>query len=203
MTEPPEFRDLVGDDLPAEERQRLARVHELLLTAGPPPELPPSLSDAPEAEPVEWHSSWLMRRRVGAGFALAAAIALVAFIGGYIVGYQKNNGDFDAARNVVLQKGPMRVVVAVAAPDSNGNRRMLVSARGLSQTARGNYYIIGMKKDGRRLVQCGTFKVGNEPLTNVRFAVGYEVEDFDRIVVAEYRHSDHSVRELLSEKLKL
>jgi hypothetical protein len=203
MTEPPEFRDLVGDDLPAEERERLARVHELLLEAGPPPELPPSLRGAPDTGPVVEHPSWLLRRRVGAGFALAAAIALIAFVGGYIVGYEKNNGDFDAARNVVLQTGPTRVVVALAAPDSNGNRRMLVSARGLPQTARNNYYIIGMKKDGRRLVQCGTFKVGNEPLTTVRFTVGYQVEGFDRIVVAEYRHSDHSTRELLTEKLKL
>ena len=47
VTGPPEFRDLVGDDLSAEERARLERVHDMLVEAGPPPELPPSLAEAP------------------------------------------------------------------------------------------------------------------------------------------------------------
>ena len=36
----PSFDDLVGDDLAPAERERLLRVHELLIQAGPPPELP-------------------------------------------------------------------------------------------------------------------------------------------------------------------
>src|SRR6266571_4646750 len=72
MTGPPEFRDLVGDDLPAEERARLERVHELLMEAGPPPELPPSLAEAPDR--AKQSPSWLPRRRFGTALALAAAI---------------------------------------------------------------------------------------------------------------------------------
>ena len=86
MTVPPEFRDLVGDDLPAEERARLERVHDLLVEAGPPPELPPSLAEAPDSRRGD--PTWLPRRRVGAALSLAAAIALVAFLGGYVVGVQ-------------------------------------------------------------------------------------------------------------------
>ena len=48
MTVPPDFRDLIDDDISAEERARLERVHELLVEAGPPPELPPSLAETPD-----------------------------------------------------------------------------------------------------------------------------------------------------------
>ena len=45
MTGKPDFRDLVGEDLTPEERDRLEHVHELLIAAGPPPELPPALAE--------------------------------------------------------------------------------------------------------------------------------------------------------------
>ena len=47
----PDFDELVGgDDLPGPERERLQRVHELLVAAGPPPELPPELVQ-PDLDP--------------------------------------------------------------------------------------------------------------------------------------------------------
>src|SRR5206468_2040698 len=43
-----DFDELVGGgDLEATERERLERVHDLLVAAGPPPELPPALEQAP------------------------------------------------------------------------------------------------------------------------------------------------------------
>src|SRR5207245_1293825 len=51
VTKVPEFDELIGADAPAEERERLRRVHELLVAAGPPAELPPSLETVPEPEP--------------------------------------------------------------------------------------------------------------------------------------------------------
>jgi len=200
VTGPPEFRDLVGDDVPAEEQERLTRVHELLVAAGPPPELPPSLADVPG--PAASSPSWLPHRRLGAAFALAAAIALVAFVGGYVVGQERTDDDFGAAPNIVLRgAGEMRVVVQFAPPDANGNRRMLVRAQRLPRTKPGSYYILFMTKKGKPIAQCGTFKVGSGPLTTVRFTVGYEVGDFDGLRLSEYRHADHKVRPLLSAKL--
>ena len=40
MSRPPHFGDLVGNDLSPAERERLERVHDMLVAAGPPPELP-------------------------------------------------------------------------------------------------------------------------------------------------------------------
>ena len=64
----PDFDDLVGSDLDPGERARLERVHELLVTAGPPPE---AAFDAPV--------TLLPTRRRGALLALAAALAVAAF----------------------------------------------------------------------------------------------------------------------------
>ena len=41
------------------------------------------------------------RRRVGAALSLAAAIALVAFLGGYVLGF--SNNDFTSTREVSMQ----------------------------------------------------------------------------------------------------
>lgn len=200
MTGPPEFRDLLGDDLPAEDRARLGRVHELLIAAGPPPELPPSLAEAPDR--ASRPPSWLPRRRLGAAFALAATIALVAFVGGYAAGYQRSDSDFDAARSVVLGgDDAKRAVVRFGARDANGNRSMLVSVQGLSRARDGNYYTLFMTKDGRPIVTCGTFNVRDEGLTTVRFTVAYELENFDGLLLAEYHHSNHKDYPLLRAKL--
>ena len=47
MTPPPDFHELVGGEGTPEEQERLRRVHDLLIAAGPPPELPRRLSRAP------------------------------------------------------------------------------------------------------------------------------------------------------------
>ena len=47
MSDRPTFDELAGgDDLSPEEAARLERVHDLLVAAGPPPELPPHLLGA-------------------------------------------------------------------------------------------------------------------------------------------------------------
>src|SRR5213595_1074286 len=99
MTREPDFRELVGDDLSPEERARLERVHELLIEAGPPPELTPALADPDTAEPEM--PVQLPRRRTGAVLALAAAIALIAFLGGYLA-CQKRPG-FSTFRSIPMR----------------------------------------------------------------------------------------------------
>ena len=64
----PDLDDLIGTDIEPSERARLERVHELLVAAGPPPELSQSrLVEFPQ------------RRRRGAQLAIAAALAVAAF----------------------------------------------------------------------------------------------------------------------------
>ncbi len=44
---PPNFDELIGPDLPPGDRERLRRVHELLVAAGPPPEMPELAASPP------------------------------------------------------------------------------------------------------------------------------------------------------------
>jgi ferric-dicitrate binding protein FerR (iron transport regulator) len=75
VSERPDFRELLGEDLSPEEELELARVDALLRAAGPPPaEIPGSLTRAVEriGAPRIW-----TRRRVVLAVALAAALAAV------------------------------------------------------------------------------------------------------------------------------
>src|SRR5919201_3462111 len=103
MTRPPAFDDLVGGEVPAEERERLRRAHELLIEAGPPPEL------SPELENVPWPDDALApvfgRRRKPAVVRrplLAAAVLATAVVVGFLLGQATTGTSFDARRTIQL-----------------------------------------------------------------------------------------------------
>ena len=189
MTVPPEFHDLVGDELPAEERARLERVHELLVEAGPPPELPPSLAEVPGRS--EELPSWLPRRRVGAALSLAAAIAVVAFLGGYVAGFRHNS--FDATREMAMHGtsvGPSaRAVIKLGKQDKAGNWPMVVTVQGLPRLPERGYYELFVMRDGKFL-RCGSFNV-EAGTTSVDFSVPYTFERNDGWIVTRWRRGEH------------
>ncbi len=185
MTRPPDFRDLVGDDLSERDRARLEHVHDLLVEAGPPPELPPSLAEAPRSNAQS--PSWLPRRRIGAAFSLAAAIALVAFLGGYVAGLNKN--DFDSTREVAMHgtgaEADASALIKLGAIDAAGNVPMVVTVRGLPRLSGRAYYELFLTRNGKPLASCGTFNV--EPgTTTLDFTVPYSLKRFDGWVVTRW-----------------
>lgn len=198
MTGEHEFRELIGEDLSREEEERLRRAHELLLAAGPMPDLPAGL----ERPRVERHRASerfepfriLPRRRRGSALALAAVISLLAFTAGWVAasGNGDESGDFAAVQRVTLRGTSDRDAVAlvqVGKTTSGGNVPMLVKATGLRPLPRGGYYTLALTKHGRPVVTCGTFRVRSvHGVTSVRMAVGYDVSRFDGWVVTEYRH---------------
>ena len=176
----PEFDDLVGPDLPAAERERLRGAHEALLVAGPPPELPPGLERAPDPEPKV---SYLPKRRRYTVFALAAAIALVAVMGGYAVG-KRHGGSFETAWVAPLHGPGASGSIKVGPRDSAGNWPMLVSVDGLATLPKGGYYELLLTRKGRPVVSCGTFVTAGA--TDVRLNVPYQLKNFDGWVVARH-----------------
>jgi hypothetical protein len=186
----PDFRDLVGNDLPGEERARLQRVHDQLVAAGPPPELPPAIQDPPAAGASV---SWLPRRRLGAALVLAAALALAAFAAGFLLGNGRDSGAsaFKPEKTVLLGAQDKTVVVRVGKPDDAGNRPMLVTVEGLPRQPKGDYYVLFMTRKGKPVATCGTFKVAGKDRMNVRLNVAYDFDRYDGLMLAEYRVSDH------------
>lgn len=183
-----DFRDLVDvEGLDPDEEQRLRRVHELLLEAGPPAELPPALT-TPGAPPSSEVVPFPVKRRPLAALLIAAAIAAAAFGGGYLAGHSKSSGpsQFTAARRVQMhppKAGTALAVLQVASPDRGGNWPMEVTVRGLpAQAQRAAYYELWLTRNGKPAVACGSFRV-HGAATSFRLTVPYPLRHFGGWVV--------------------
>jgi hypothetical protein len=187
VTDGPDFRELVGEDVPAEDEARLRRVHELLLAAGPPEELPPSLAAPPgarRADIVQFPS--LPRRRLGATLVLAAALAAAVFGGGYWLGSAQNAFHYE---ETFTMRGPTPgafASVRMAAPDHAFNWPLELRVRGLKDMPRGGYYELLLTRDGKVGPSCGTFRT-HDGRTTIVLNAPYPLRDWNGwIVVAHY-----------------
>ncbi len=177
-TRPPEFDDLVGTDLDASERARLERVHQALVEAGPPPELPSRLSAPPSDNVVP-----LARRRRGVLALLAAALAAVAFAIGFLVA---DGGEPSTDRVIALSgAGGASASLVVYEIDDAGNWPMQLEVEALEPAADGGRYELWLTKGGALAALCGTFLVETEDTTVVPMNAPYRFSDFDGWVVVE------------------
>ena len=161
MTEhqPPDLRELIGD----EGDERLARVHELLVAAGPPPREAPALRALP-------------RRRRWTELALAATLVAAALAIGVLIGGRAD--DFEPAHTVAMHGvGPAAAAsaeLAIAEPDESGNIAIEMRVDGLRRLPRGGWYELNLSKSRVIGASCGTFvTTGDE--TTVRLNVGYDL----------------------------
>ncbi len=185
MSRVPDFAELVGADVPAEERERLQRAHELLVAAGPPPELPPELAAVPSPEPKV---TLLPQRRRFTAIGLAAALALAAFFAGYFIGGTRSGGFHVAAvsemHGTAAAPGAL-ATIRLAERDSAGNWPMKLSVRGLKPLPRGGYYELYLSRHGRPAASCGTFTV-HAGTTTVRLNAPYPLKEYDGWVVTRH-----------------
>jgi hypothetical protein len=196
VSRPPEFDDIVdAGGEPAEEVDRLRRVHELLVAAGPPPELTPSLSSvtppveaAPAAE-EDRDLSWLPRRRLASALVLAGAVLAAVFALGYLAGGTDSGGDSQSEPIEFVQTVPLSSggeasgVVNVGRADDNGNWPMILTVRGLDPLTGGDYYVLALAKKGKPIVTCGTFNVADRGQQTLRMSAAYDLKGFDGWVV--------------------
>jgi hypothetical protein len=197
MRRTPDFDDLLGSDVPAEERERLRRAHELLIEAGPPPEL------SPELEAVPWPDDalaplWGRRRgelRARRPLLLAAALATVAVVA-FLLGQATTSKNSISERKTVELHGTALARGALATlklgkPDAAGNWPMELHIRGLPKLSHGGYYALYLTKDGKPLVSCGTINVNGT--TTVRLSAAYVLERFDKNgwVIVRQTPADH------------
>lgn len=178
-----DFRDLVDpNDLSPEEEARLRRVHELLVRAGPPADLPPALLEPPtrppEADVVQF--PLLPRRRLTPAAVAAAAVALIAFGGGYLFGHSKAKPATFAAKQVVAMHGPSaNGLIRIAQRDSVGNWPMQMEVSGLpEQHNRDAYYELWLTHNGKPTEPCGQFRVHGKT-TRITFTVPWATDGAD------------------------
>jgi hypothetical protein len=172
----PDFDEIVDGDDP--ERTRLQSVHEMLVAAGPPPELPPSLAAPPQEQLARVIP--LPRRRYTAIAAVAVA-ATVLFGLGYAVG---NHGNRSEAVRTIAMAGPAGASASLdlQSADEAGNWPMLMDVEGLKQLPRGSSYTLWLTRDGKLADPCGTFVVG-AGTTSVWLNAPYKLKEYSGWVV--------------------
>ncbi|MFL5963437.1 MAG: hypothetical protein ACJ757_11170 [Gaiellaceae bacterium] len=188
------FDDMIDrEGLGADEEARLRRVHELLVQAGPPPDLPPRLEQPPTApEPELVQLPALPRRRWPLAAVAAAALVVLAFGGGYLIGHAKTKpASFEAKRVVPMHGGNALALLRVAPRDAAGNWPMQLEVENLPmQTNPRAYYELWLTRNGKPLAPCGTFRVSPRT-TVVQLSVPYDFKRFDGWVVTRQGANDH------------
>lgn len=181
-TRPPDFDELVGDDLQPAERERLHRVHELLISAGPPPELAAELGSPPHAATVH-----VLRRRRGVLAALAATLAAVVFAVGYVAGARSDDpGTFRVvAMTGVGEARGASANLEIFDLDAAGNWPMELQVKGLGPSASGRTYELWLTKEGELAAACGAFAVDADGTAVVPLNAPYRFDEFDEWVVVE------------------
>ncbi len=195
MTRPPNFDDLVGPDIEHAERERLRHVHELLLEAGPPPELSPEIELGPTLAMTISRRGGRVQQRV---LLLAAALLVLAlaFLGGYLAG---NGGGGLSAGSVLRLSGTSAAPTALASlriepADAAGNWPMKLSATGLPKLPNHGYYTVWLMRKGKPYAPCGTFVVaGANHGVSVWLNAPYRLQQGDTWIVTKQLAGDHHV----------
>ena len=178
---------LEGVDDP-QERERLRRVHELLLSVEAPPEHSPTLAQAPLPRP----EPLLPRRRRGALALLAAALAVAAFGAGWLGGAHSDDVEPQAE---ILMHGVDEArgsygTIELLPQDASGNWPMRVLVRGLQPSRdREDFYELWLTKGGKLAESCGRFTV-HPGVTTVTLSVPYGLRQFDEWVVTRAGSDD-------------
>jgi hypothetical protein len=190
MREPPELRDLLGDDPPEDEVERLRGVDALLRRVpGPPHEIPLSLTHAVEQVPIE--PARAPRRRMALALGFATLVAALAFGAGRWSGGES----FDEAWNAELvatadAPGAAAVVRVGERDEETGNMELLVDVSGLPPLESDELYALWLVEDGEWAATCGYFSVG-EGETTVRMTVSYEISDFEAWAISTGHPNEH------------
>jgi hypothetical protein len=176
----PDFDDLVGGEGTPEELARLRRAHQMLIAAGPPPELSPRLAEAPGAGRAR--STWGLGRRKGAAFLLAAGVAAAAFGIGFLVG-DHGSSDFSANGPTVEMHPPAgsslasaRASILIGDRDEVGNWPLLLRVSGLKPLPKGQWYELYLTRKGKITEWCGVFSVKERGRTSVHLSVPYRLK---------------------------
>jgi len=181
----PDFDELVGpvdeSGLDPVEHDRLRNVHELLIAAGPPPELSVQLEAPPRRDAVRTRP----RRRLRL-VAIAASFGVLAFGVGYLAG---GGPDYETFGQVTMTgttaAAGARATIDVFDADAAGNWPMEITVTGLNPPPSGKPYEVWLTRDGARLAQCGSFLADPDGTTRVPMNAPFKLRDYDGWIVVE------------------
>jgi hypothetical protein len=183
VSDQPDFRELVGEDLSPEEQMKLERVDALLRATGPPPaEIPGSLTRAVEriGAPRIWTT-----RRAALAVALAGALAAVFFGLGRWTGSDATHYTAAVQMQPTDRSPNASALIKLGEREPSGNWKLELQVDGLPNLPGDRYYVLWLAKDGKYAATCGSFKVQGH--TVVDMTASYRLSDYDAWVISEAR----------------
>lgn len=187
----PDLDDLVDGHLGGRERERLERVHDALLRAGPLPELPDSLAHPPAVVvrrlPVVARARSRRRPLLA---AVAAALAVAAAGTSYFLAGRSEEGLQRAVTMHGTAAAPNAgATLRIGDRDGAGNRPITLRVRGLPPLPSGSYYEMYLTNKGRFVASCGTFRT-DPGTTVVRLNVPFRLGEYSGwLIRREQLHS--------------
>lgn len=190
MNREQDLDELIPADTTGEERERLQHAHDLLLQAGPPPELSPELEAGPNLGITFDRRRRAVKSRAMVLLAAALTLGLV-FIGGYAVG----NGQSGKSAAQTGARPPLALKGTSLAPhaqgmlqvshSNSGNWPMTLSVVGLPELPSRAYYEVYVVRHGKILpwARCGIFRVIGPDALVLRLSAPYPLERGDSWVV--------------------
>lgn len=192
MNREPTLNDLIGNEATGAEREQLQRVHEMLLEAGPPPEISADLEKGPT---LGMTLSRKPRRRPRAMILLAAALLVgLVFFAGYSV---RSNKSASGQQQTIVMAAALKgtsfapqaegTIQVWSDTDGNGNWPMTLRVVGLPKLPPHNVYEVYLLRNGKPWGSCGTFRVGGSGSVNQQVTVSlsapYSLHKGDKWVV--------------------
>jgi len=183
----PNFDELIGAETPGAERERLRGVHELLVQAGPPPELTPQLEKAPGFGVARLQSRRVVKRR-----ALVLLAATVAIAGVFAAGFAVAD-DHGSSTSAARTARTLQLAGTSLAPQAHatlevwhshaGNWPMTLTVSGLPKLPTHTYYEVYLVRDGKPWGSCGTFRVDGSSRLSLTLNAPYSLRKGDSWVV--------------------
>jgi hypothetical protein len=176
----PDFDDIVGTEGSPEELAELRQVHNLLLSAEPPPELPERRPrKAPRRRPAA------VRAWAVAAFGFAAVLA--SLTAGLAIGRTFHEGEahqaFSRTMHGIGTATLASAVIKVGSGDTSGNRTLRMAVHSLPSLRRG-YYTLYLTEKGKPLVACGVFRTGATGNANVSMNAPADLAEYDGWIVS-------------------
>jgi hypothetical protein len=179
---PPDFDDLVGGEVEGAERERLQRVHDLLVAAGPPPDLSSMSPPATDATVTPLDTRRTRRRRVLLGLAATLGVVVV-----FTIGLVVADSESPSADRIVAMTGPSGASASLEIfdVDEAGNWPMLVEVKGLAPAPDRQLFQLWLTKGGQPVALCGSFLTEDDGTAVVSMNAPWRLSDFDGWVVVE------------------
>jgi hypothetical protein len=189
---PPEFDDVVGSEVERSERDRLRRVHDMLVAAGPPAELPPQL----EAGPTLGRTLSRRPRRTSRRIALLAAalcVLAVTFLVGYIAGNDGPGGGRTLSLSGTNAAPNALAALRILPADTSGNWPMRLTGTGLPRLTGERYYEVFLVRNGKVFAPCGSFVAKSaKSALDVTLNAPYRLQPHDSWIVTRQHSGDRT-----------